>query len=405
MKTATTFSITNFLVILTLMFSPIFGQNLQFERELNAAHEAREKDVKNTYKPLVDLTEKYRIALEKYKDNAKEIGDLDALIAVQKELDNLDVSVKLITFSKDIKVSNIQKKLKEQQGILNEKILQQISLINRNYINQLEDLVKKLTQAGSIDEAIQIRNLREDFINKYNLRETKKETLNNDKPIKSSQKQKIVAIDRYHGRSEYSLNIESSFKKMGWQVRYIDSQIDDSSLKGASIYFIDRGKVGSSIYNENELSIIKSFYVSDQGSLIVIGVNWHWELYEKQSKESLPANQIGKSIGFSLDNDWSSSIEDSSQIQYDDFLASCNLGSITYRGEYMNHVRPKPPLRGKFKTLVETSDGKTAMALVEYDSSSCVISGSPNYFTNSNYFPVFQCVIKYLEAKMALPTE
>jgi hypothetical protein len=228
-----------------------------------------------------------------------------------------------------------------------------------------------------------------------------KETNSHFASDQSSQKQKIVVIDRYRGRSSYSVAVENAFKKIGWQVRFIDEPVSEKSLNGAMVYFVDQGPIGRSIYNESELSIIRNFYVSGQGSLMVIGVDWDWEINGKQTKESLPANQIGKLLGFSLDKEWSPAIDSGSQIKYMDFLSVCNGATIRYTGGSMNLIRPKPSMRGKYKPLAETQDGKATLAMIEYNSSACFIAGSKQFFTSSGYFPLFERVVKYIEVKMS----
>jgi formylglycine-generating enzyme required for sulfatase activity len=637
------FRATFFPMILIFFVNLCAGQTTQFQDEMDKLQELRAKSLENAQKPLDDLKQKYKIALEKYKENAKNSGNLDALVLVQKELDRWEASGIVADYSTDPQIANLQKILKEQQKLVIEKVDQQIVVINQAYAKQLEDLVKKATQADYIDEAIKIRKVREDFINSNNLGDTQSLRAGQEKQVEiapgvmmtfcwcppgefvmgspvsemnrgsnesqvnvrltkgfwmaktevtqkqwqsivgsnpssnigenlpvdsvswndiqifleklnlrlenqkeweivlpteaqweyacragetgpysganvdevawhngnsggkthdvgtkkanswglhdvhgnvrewchdwydvvlrggvdplgansgsyrvnrggswsnhtiycraatrndrrnpsftdnsfgfrvasnkimptskktnsqfasdqSSQKQKIVVIDRYRGRSSYSVSVENAFKKIGWQVRFIDEPVSEKSLNGAMVYFVDQGTIGRSIYNESELSIIRNFYASGQGSLMVIGVDWDWEINGKQTKESLPANQIGKLLGFSLDKEWSPSINSGSQIKYMDFLSLCNGATIRYTGGNMNLISPKLPMRGKYKPLAETEDGKATLAMIEYDSSACFIAGSAQFFISSGYFPLFERVVKYIEVKMS----
>jgi formylglycine-generating enzyme required for sulfatase activity len=148
------------------------GQTMQFQSEMDKLQELHAKSVENAQKPLDDLKQKYKIALEKYKENAKNSGNLDALVSVQKELDHWESSGIVTGYSTDPQIANLQKILKEQQKLVIEKVDQQIVVINQNYAKQLEDLIKKATQADCIDEAVQIRKVQEDFINGNDLGDT-----------------------------------------------------------------------------------------------------------------------------------------------------------------------------------------------------------------------------------------
>jgi hypothetical protein len=67
----------------------------------------------------------------------------------------------------------------------------------------------------------------------------------------------------------------------------------------------------------------------------------------------------------------------------------------------MNLIRPKLPMRGEYKPLAETEDGKATLAMIEYDSSACFIAGGAQFFISSGYFPLFERVVKYIEVKMS----
>jgi hypothetical protein len=97
---------------------------------------------------------------------------------------------------------------------------------------------------------------------------------------------------------------------------------------------------------------------------------------------------------------WTDPINDPSQVKYNDFLSICDLEKVRFGGWVMNHIKTSGSLRGRFKPIITTKDGKTPMALLEYDSSSCIIFGHNGLTSDTKSSPIFENSIKYIEAKM-----
>ncbi len=67
----------------------------------------------------------------------------------------------------------------------------------------------------------------------------------------------------------------NAFKKIGFQVRFIDDFSHQSSVEGFSVVVIGNSWKG---YSSTEMEVIEQF-VTDGGGLFVTGLGWSWQLY------------------------------------------------------------------------------------------------------------------------------
>jgi|688.fasta_scaffold501345_1 hypothetical protein len=118
----------------------------------------------------------------------------------------------------------------------------------------------------------------------------------------------FVAVDAERGRFHASIKSELDRSSIGH--KSLNSPITSEQLKGASILLISgpfqtelskpkEGEITEKLYSNPEISTIKDF-VEDGGILIAAGICWTWTSYGGKSSESLPLNQIGEALDFSV---------------------------------------------------------------------------------------------------------
>ncbi len=109
--------------------------------------------------PLTDLSEKYQLALIDLQKDLQAKADLDGLIAVKQEIARFAKDGSPPTaVSKVESLSRLQKIYRAQHEAELIKLKDDLTTSNTAYRAQLAGLMKRLTTAGNISEAVKVRN-------------------------------------------------------------------------------------------------------------------------------------------------------------------------------------------------------------------------------------------------------
>jgi hypothetical protein len=108
----------------------------------------------------------------------------------------------------------------------------------------------------------------------------------------------VVAFDLNRGSG--SARDASAIQARGGNVITIDQAFSDRVLAGVDVLVLLESR--KSPFDEAELNALKSF-VRDGKGLVVGDLGWSWVQYEHKSLEELPANQLGKALGFAFTNE------------------------------------------------------------------------------------------------------
>ena len=145
-------------------FTILLGEEPIMRKELNELLKKRETAIKLEIKPLETIHDQYTLALKGCKTTAQSEGDLDAILAANTALEAQDRSRTIGVSSDNPKVSAIQQTYKDAHVNMLKQIDARMVSINRDYHNQLEKLVKKLTQAGMINDALEVRKIKDEIV-------------------------------------------------------------------------------------------------------------------------------------------------------------------------------------------------------------------------------------------------
>jgi hypothetical protein len=118
----------------------------------------------------------------------------------------------------------------------------------------------------------------------------------------------FVAVDAVNGKFDQSVRNELDRSSIGYEL--LTSPITAEQLRGASVLLINgsfrneltkpkEGEKDHRLYSNEEIASIENF-VKKGGILVGAGICWTWNSYGGKSSESLPLNQIGEALDFSV---------------------------------------------------------------------------------------------------------
>jgi len=219
-------------------------------------------------------------------------------------------------------------------------------------------------------------------------------------PVVNVKKGKVVLIDGFHG--EISHRRKQTFELLGWQVREHNARIDEQSLKGVSLYFVENGnlEMGKAVYHKDELDLLVDSFVRGRVAILVVGMTWNWQFNDKQNAEHLPANQIGERLGFECPYEWVSEahLSATSPGPYD---GNEEIAKISESGRTFNTIKRRGIAKGKFQELARSMPTKkTLVAEVLGSNTTAVILGHSEMLVNSF---TARSTIKHIEHKMKIP--
>ncbi len=143
------------------------GAEQDLQADLAAASSMRETALEMELKPLNKILEQYKLALQRLKSAAQAEGDLNGVVAVDKALSNLLTNVSFSPLSGNPKIAGIQQAHQKAYDELKKQVDVRVVAVARDYSNQLENMVKELTRKGKIKDALNVREIREKFIEDY----------------------------------------------------------------------------------------------------------------------------------------------------------------------------------------------------------------------------------------------
>jgi len=145
-------------------FTLLIGEEPIMKSALDAIEKKRDASIQIELKPLENIHDQYTLALKRCKATAQSEGDLDAILAANTALEAQDRSRAIGVSSDSPKVRTIQQTYKDAHVNMLKQIEVRMVAINRDYHNQLEKLVKELTQAGMVNEALEVRKIKDEFV-------------------------------------------------------------------------------------------------------------------------------------------------------------------------------------------------------------------------------------------------
>jgi hypothetical protein len=105
----------------------------------------------------------------------------------------------------------------------------------------------------------------------------------------------VVAFDLHRGSG--SVRDATAIQARGGNVITIDQAFSDGVLAGVDVVVLLESR--KSAFDEAELDALKRFVRAGKG-LVVGDLGWSWVLYEHKPLADLPANQLGKALGFAF---------------------------------------------------------------------------------------------------------
>lgn len=104
-------------------------------------------------KPLTQLNEKYRVALEKQKTDSQAAGDLEGVLEAQKGIDGVDKGIKPDGESSNASIAKLEETYLKQRAEVDKASEEPLKKADSDYLVHLDALVLRLTKAGKIEDA------------------------------------------------------------------------------------------------------------------------------------------------------------------------------------------------------------------------------------------------------------
>jgi formylglycine-generating enzyme required for sulfatase activity len=143
------------------------GAVTDMKTNLDAITSMREAGIEMANKPLIDIRTKYNLALQQYEKVAQEGGDLNGVLAVTTALELLKSGSPFSPLSADPKIAKIQQTYQKAYEEIQKQTDARLLAVDRDYANQLDKLIRELTQAGSIEDAVKVREIKDQFIEDF----------------------------------------------------------------------------------------------------------------------------------------------------------------------------------------------------------------------------------------------
>lgn len=247
-------TITSF--VLLFMCPDCLVRGADITANLDAITKNREIGIEMANKPLTEIQRKYKLALQQYKKDAQNAGDLEGVIAANKALELQEAGTPLSPLSDDPKIAKIQQTCQKVLEDMQMQVDARLFAVDREYANQLEDLIKKLTQAGSLEDAVKVRKIRDQFIEDYKAARARKNQTS-AKPVASRTAQenddRIFSFGFKHinekGADKYLVSKLRMKKYTEWQsppITYWGPSANDK--KSNLVYKFDFGSPAKSIH-------------------------------------------------------------------------------------------------------------------------------------------------------------
>ena len=156
-----------FLLLVMGLPSIVSGAVIDMKTNLDAIMSMREAVIEMTNKPLIEIRAKFNLALQQYQKEAQKGGDLQGVLAATTILDLQQFGALFTPLSEIPKIAKIQETYQKAYEEMQKQVEARLVAVDRDYANQLEKLVKELTQAGAIEDAVKVRNIKDQFVEDY----------------------------------------------------------------------------------------------------------------------------------------------------------------------------------------------------------------------------------------------
>lgn len=144
--------------------------------DLQALEDFHSAEQAGARKAITSLEATHRAGLEKYRQVSKDAGNLNAVVAAQSAIDDLDAG-RIVLPSEDRGVAAIEKSYLDQRKTAEAESVKLLAKIDAEYLAALRKLVVELTKKDQIQEALAAQKAADQFVAL---------TARNDLPGKSS---------------------------------------------------------------------------------------------------------------------------------------------------------------------------------------------------------------------------
>ena len=151
-------------LVLAAALGNSFAEGLAPIPELDALNQKRLAALETEQKPIIALTTQYQEALEKQKATFQKAGDLDGVMAVDVEIEHIRAGDDSDGKVQNPAVINLKKVYADQKSKLTEQVSPRLVAVERAHAEGLEKIVTQLTQAGRLEDAKFVRNLKDAFV-------------------------------------------------------------------------------------------------------------------------------------------------------------------------------------------------------------------------------------------------
>jgi formylglycine-generating enzyme required for sulfatase activity len=150
------------MTICCLLVPEVLADTSRTKADLEALAKARVAALTTAQQPLIMLADKYRAALQKQKEVVQAAGDLDAVLAVDAALAELNAGVEAAEPPQDANVSRLRAIYLRERKALALRLQPEIARVESDHLSRLEKLMADLTKLGLIEEAKMVKKIRDE---------------------------------------------------------------------------------------------------------------------------------------------------------------------------------------------------------------------------------------------------
>ena len=162
------FTIAGRLLLGSLVLAVVIGhstaEGLKPIPELDALNQKRLAALETEQQPIAKLATQYQEALEKQKATFQKAGNLDGVMAADAELEHVRAGDDSDGKLQNPTLISLKKAYTDQKSKLTEQVSPRLIAVERAHADGLEKIVTQLTQAGRLEDAKFVRNLKDAFV-------------------------------------------------------------------------------------------------------------------------------------------------------------------------------------------------------------------------------------------------
>lgn len=245
---------------------------------------------KDAAKPLEQLNEKYRAALEKQRSDFQAAGNLDGVLAAQKGIDEVTKGTVPDGESADPVIGKLENVYLKQLAEVEKAIEEPLEKADRDYLINLEGLALRLTKAGKIEDALMARHAADALKKKQVARETVREMIRPGEPAVKILSASYGTGGKYADVTERVKHYVEVKRETFWANREtLKSDPNPGWNKSVTVKYLKDGVKRERSWGRNEPLRVEDFYgPQDKEELArwLVGTKWKADLqvYFKESK-------------------------------------------------------------------------------------------------------------------------